>query len=150
MLGQDHDAVQKTAWDQIGEVANRFITADRYLLAVPMWNSGIPYRLKHYIDVIHQPGLLWRLKPESGYFGLLANKHATLVMTAGAYGETFPSPAYGVDHQSTYLRAWLNQAGVTAIDEVRFQPTLLTQDPIGDFERAKATAANLAKMHGRV
>jgi FMN-dependent NADH-azoreductase len=150
MLGQDHDAVQKTAWDQIGEVANRFITADRYLLAVPMWNSGIPYRLKHYIDVIHQPGLLWGLKPESGYFGLLANKHATLVMTAGAYGETFPSPAYGVDHQSTYLRAWLNQAGVTAIDEVRFQPTLLTQDPIGDFERAKATAANLAKTHGRV
>jgi FMN-dependent NADH-azoreductase len=150
MLGQDHDAVQKTAWDQIGEVANRFITADRYLLAVPMWNSGIPYRLKHYIDVIHQPGLLWGLKPESGYFGLLANKHATLVMTAGAYGETFPSPAYGVDHQSTYLRAWLNQAGVTAIDEVRFQPTLLTQDPVGDFERAKATAANLAKTHGRV
>jgi FMN-dependent NADH-azoreductase len=150
MLGQDHDAVQKTAWDQIGEVANRFITADRYLFAVPMWNSGIPYRLKHYIDVIHQPGLLWALKPESGYFGLLANKHATLVMTAGAYGETFPSPAYGVDHQSTYLRAWLNQAGVTAIDEVRFQPTLLTQDPAGDFERAKATAANLAKTHGRV
>jgi FMN-dependent NADH-azoreductase len=150
MLGQDHDAVQKTAWDQIGEVANRFITADRYLFAVPMWNSGIPYRLKHYIDVIHQPGLLWGLKPESGYFGLLANKHATLVMTAGAYGETFPSPAYGVDHQSTYLRAWLNQAGVTAIDEVRFQPTLLTQDPAGDFERAKATAANLAKTHGRV
>jgi FMN-dependent NADH-azoreductase len=150
MLGQDHDAVQKTAWDQIGEVANRFIRADRYLFAVPMWNSGIPYRLKHYIDVIHQPGLLWGLKPESGYFGLLANKHATLVMTAGAYAETLPSPAYGVDHQSTYLKAWLNQAGVTAIDEVRFQPTMLTKDPASDFERAKATATTLAKTHGRV
>ncbi len=29
-----------------------------------------------------------------------------------------PSPAFGVDHQSTYLQAWLNQAGVTAIDEL--------------------------------
>lgn len=150
MLGQEHDAMQKTAWDQIVEVANRFIAADRYLFAVPMWNGGIPYRLKHYIDVIHQPGLLWGLKPQSGYFGLLENKHATLVMTAGAYAETFPSPAYGVDHQSTYLRAWLNQAGVTTIDEVRFQPTLLTQDPAGDFERAKVAAANLATAHGQI
>jgi len=105
--------------------------------------------LKHYIDVIHQPGLLWGLKPESGYFGLLENKHATLVLTAGVYATSFPSPAFGVDHQSTYLRAWLNQAGVTDIDEVRFQPTLLTQDPAGDFERAKQAAVDLATAHGR-
>ncbi len=150
MLGQEHNTAQKTAWGQIVEVANRFIAADRYLFAVPMWNSSIPYRLKHYIDVIHQPGLLWGLKPESGYFGLLENKHATLVMTSGAYSQAFPSPAFGVDHQSGYLRDWLNQAGVTAIDEVRFQPTMLTQDPAGDFERAKAAATKLAMAHGRV
>ena len=149
MLGQEHDACQKTAWDQVVETATRFIAADRYLLAAPMWNAGIPYRLKHYIDVIHQPGLLWGLKPDTGYFGLLENKHATLVLTAGAYAQSFPSPAFGVDHQSTYLRAWLNQAGVTAIDEVRFQPTLLTQDPDGDFQRAKQAAVELATAHGR-
>nr|WP_295745579.1 NAD(P)H-dependent oxidoreductase [uncultured Acidocella sp.] len=150
MLGQEHDTVQKTAWDQIVEVAHRFIAADRYLFSVPMWNSGIPYRLKHYIDVIHQPGLLWGLKPESGYFGLLENKHATLVLTAGAYSPPSPSPAFGVDHHSTYLRAWLNQAGVTAIDEIRFQPTLLTPDAAGDFDRAKQAAIRLAQMHGGV
>ena len=149
MLGQEHDAGQKTAWDQVVETATRFIAADRYLLAAPMWNGGIPYRLKHYIDVIHQPGLLWGLKPDTGYFGLLENKHATLVLSAGAYAQSFPSPAFGVDHQSTYLRAWLNQAGVTAIDEVRFQPTLLTQDPDGDFQRAKQAAVELATAHGR-
>ena len=150
MLGQEHNAVQKTAWDQIVEIAGRFIKADRYLFAIPMWNSGIPYRLKHYIDVIHQPGLLWGLKPESGYFGLLENKHATLALTAGAYSPSFPSPAFGVDHHSTYLRTWLNQAGVSAIDELRFQPTLLTADPAGDFDRAKQAATHLAQAHGRV
>ena len=108
MLGQEHTATQKTAWDQIVETASRFIASDRYLFAVPMWNSGIPYRLKHYIDVIHQPGLLWSLEPESGYFGLLENKHATLVLTAGAYAPSAPSPAFGVDHHSTYLHAWLS------------------------------------------
>jgi len=53
--------------DQVVEIANRFISADRYLIAAPMWNSGIPYRLKQYIDLIHQPGLLWTLDPATGY-----------------------------------------------------------------------------------
>ena len=149
MQGKEHTASEKTAWDQIVKIATRFIAADRYLMAVPMWNGGIPYPLKHYIDVIHQPGLLWGLTPDSGYFGLLQNKHATLVLTAGAYSPSAPCPAFGVDHHSSYLRDWLNQAGVTAIDEVRFEPTLLTADPVGDLERAKSEAAALASVHGR-
>ncbi|GAN76305.1 FMN-dependent NADH-azoreductase [Acidisphaera rubrifaciens] len=150
MLGQEQSAVQKTAWDQVVEIASRFMSADRYLFAVPMWNGGIPYRLKHYIDIIHQPGLLWGLKPETGYFGLLENKHATLVLTAGAYAGGRPSPAFGVDHQSTYLRSWLNQAGVTAIDDLRFQPTLLTADPQGALAQATQAAVELAEAHARV
>jgi FMN-dependent NADH-azoreductase len=150
ILGQEQNAVQKTAWDQIVGTASRFIAADRYLFAVPMWNGSIPYRLKHYIDVIHQPGLLWGLKPETGYFGLLENKHATLVLTSGVYADSRPSPAFGVDHHSTYLKAWLNESGIIAIDELRFQPTMLTADPQGAFERAKKAAVDLAKMHARV
>ena len=150
IVGQQQNDAQKTAWDQIVDIANRFISVDRYLFAVPMWNGGIPYRLKHYIDIIHQPGLLWGLTPDTGYFGLLQNKHATLVLTSGAYAQHFPSPAFGVDHHSTYLRDWLNQAGVTDIDELRFQPTLLTKDPAGDLERAKQHAVQLAHSHGRI
>jgi len=150
VLGQKHNSVQKTAWDQIVEIASRFIAADRYLFAVPMWNGTIPYRLKQYIDIIHQPSLLWGLKPETGYFGLLEKKHATLVLTAGAYADSRPSPAFGVDYQSTYLKAWLNQAGVTAIDEVRYQPTLLTPDPQGALEQAKRSAMSLAVRHARI
>ncbi len=150
ITGQEHNAAERTAWDQIVEIADRFISADRYLFAVPMWNGGIPYRLKQYIDIIHQPGLLWGLKPETGYFGLLENKHATLVLTSGAYGPGMPSPAFGVDHHSTYLRDWLEQAGVSKIDEVRFQPSLLTADPAGDLEKAMQRASELAGSHGRI
>lgn len=150
MTGQDQNDVQKSAWDRIVKIATRFTSADRYLFALPMWNSGIPYPLKHYIDVIHQPGLLWGLRPETGYFGLLNNKHATLVLTSGAYAESLPSPAFGEDFHSTYLRAWLHQAGITAIDEIRFQPTLLTHDQAGDFARARRSAVELAATHGRV
>lgn len=145
ITGKEHDQSQKTAWDEITAVANRFISADRYLIAVPMWNGGIPYRLKQYIDVIHQPGLLWGLDPKTGYYGLLRNKKAVLVLTSGAFGPSMPSPAFGIDHHSTYLCSWLNQAGVTNIKEIQFQPTLLTPDPEGSANAVTAAARALAE-----
>ena len=150
IAGKEQNAAQKTAWDEVASIASRFISADRYLFSVPMWNLGIPYWLKHYIDIIHQPGLLWGLDPKTGYFGLLKNKHATLVLTAGAFGPDLPSPAFGVDHRATYLRDWLQQAGVSKIDEVRYEPTILTADPVADLNKAKERAAKLAATHGRV
>ncbi|MGB0661167.1 MAG: FMN-dependent NADH-azoreductase [Mangrovicoccus sp.] len=140
IMGQSHEGAQKTAWDEITEIANRFMAADIYLIATPMWNGGVPYKLKQYIDVIHQPGLLWGLDPEKGYFGLLENKRAVLALTSGAYGPDMPSPAFGIDHQSTYLSFWLNQAGVTDIEMLRFQPSLLTADPEAAFLAAKEKA----------
>jgi len=36
---------QKIVWDEIQRLAAPFLTADKLLLAVPLWNFGIPYRL---------------------------------------------------------------------------------------------------------
>lgn len=144
ITGQDQDGPQRTAWDEIAAIASRFIAADRYLIAAPMWNGGIPYRLKQYIDVIHQPGLLWGLDPKTGYYGLLTGKKAVLALTSGAFGPSMPSPAFGVDFHSTYLRSWLNQAGVTDIEEIRFQPTLLNPDPEAGARAAEEAARSLA------
>jgi FMN-dependent NADH-azoreductase len=144
ITGEKHNAIQKTKWDGVIAIVERFKAADIYLFAVPMWNGGIPYRLKQYIDIIHQPGHLWGLDPATGYFGLLRNKKAVLAYTSGAYGPTAPSPAFGIDHHSTYLRDWLNQAGVTDIAEIRYQPTLLDPDSEAAFARAKTEAAALA------
>jgi len=140
----------QTAWDEIVTITKRFISADRYLIASPMWNSGIPYRLKHYIDLIHQPGMLWRLDPETGYTGLVEGKHATLALTSGVYAQGVAEPAFGVDHHAAYLRMWLNQAGIQRIDELRFQPSMLTDDPAGDLQKALGEATHLAAAHGRV
>lgn len=142
--GGTNEGDQATLWDEIVAIAGRFTSADRYLFAIPMWNGGIPYKLKQFIDIIHQPGLTFGFDPEKGYFGLLTGKQATLVYTSGAFSQAFPSPAFGVDHQSTYMDAWLDQAGVTDRQVIRYQPTILTADSDGDFERAKAAAAAAA------
>jgi FMN-dependent NADH-azoreductase len=149
VVGEEFDDVQRQAWDEVKAIAERFIAADRYLFAVPMWNGGIPYRLKHYIDIVHQPGLTWTLDPQRGYIGLLTGKHATLALTSGVYSQGV-AKEFGVDHHSTYLHDWLREAGVSEIDDIRFQPTLLTVDPAGGREKAQARAVELAHLHGRV
>ena len=45
----------------------RLSLADRVLISTPMWNFGIPYKLKQCFDLIIQPGLTFRFDPARGY-----------------------------------------------------------------------------------
>ena len=74
------------AWQAVQDTFARFDAADRYLFSVPMWNSGVPYVLKQFIDVVTQPGLVFGFDPVHGYTGLLTGKKAAVVYTAGVYG----------------------------------------------------------------
>lgn len=118
---------QGTAWEAITAVFNRFNAADRYLFSIPMWNGGIPYVLKHYIDVITQPGLVFGFDPATGYRGLLQGKRAATIYTSGVYAPGVPA-SFGTDFHSTYFEDWLRFAGIFDIVSVRFQPTLLAPD----------------------
>lgn len=138
------DEPRQSAWDQVVEITSRFSSADAYVLSVPMWNGGIPYKLKQYIDIITQPGLLFGFDPAAGYSGLLEGKAAYVFYTAGVYGPG-ASAEFGADHHSTYLAWWLDLIGVKEVETVRFQPSLLTGDPAGDQSAALDRAANLAR-----
>lgn len=137
------DGPRQTAWDKVVEVTQNFMAADEYVFAVPMWNGGIPYKLKQYIDVITQPGMLFGFSPEDGYSGMLENKKATVVYTSGVFAPGV-DPKYGSDYQSTYLNWWLNVVGINDVSTLRFQPSLLTADPQGDQEQAIERAKELA------
>lgn len=138
------DTARQSAWDQIVTITERFTSADAYVISVPMWNGGIPYKLKQYIDIITQPGLLFGFDPEAGYSGLLEKKEAYVFYTSGVFGPGAPAK-YGTDFQSTYLAWWLNFIGITEVKDVRFQPSLLTADPTGDQQVALENAAALAR-----
>ncbi len=134
--------VQQSAWDQVVSITSRFTDADVYVISVPMWNGGIPYKLKHYIDIITQPGLLFGFDPEAGYFGLLEDKKAVVFYTSGVWSPG-AAPQYGSDFHSEYLSWWLDFVGVKDVSPVRFQPTLLTPDPEGGRVAALRDAAGL-------
>lgn len=83
----------------------------------------IPYKLKHYIDVISQPGLTWSFSPETGYEGLVTGKSATLVLARGGEYSSGPVVA-AMDFQRTYLEMILGFIGFKDINTVLIEPTL--------------------------
>lgn len=143
--GQEPQGEPARAWREVLETFHRFDAADRVVFSVPMWNSGIPYKLKQFIDCVSQPGTVFYVNPTDGYTHLLAGrgKKALTIYTSAVYGPKV-SPEFGSDFQSNYFADWLRWTGITDITEIRSQPTLT-----GDAEAVQAEALTQAREIAR-
>ncbi len=140
--GQAPSGEEAAAWADVERVFARFTAADEFVFTVPMWNAGVPWVLKHVIDTITQPGMVFGFDPAKGYSPLLQGKRAVVVYTSGVYSQGAPK-AFGSDFHSTFFDDWLRFIGVEDISEIRFQPTVLTADADGDLKAALARAREL-------
>jgi FMN-dependent NADH-azoreductase len=123
MQGQNPSTEEVRAWGVVTKIAEHFKSADKYLFSLPMWNFGIPYKLKHFIDVLVQPGLTFSFTPGEGYKGLVTGKPAVAIYArGGSYGPG--TGAEGYDSQSAYLRQVLGFIGITGLQEIFVEPTL--------------------------
>ena len=123
MHGENPTPEQANAWKAVEAIIAEFISADKYLLAVPMWNFGIPYRLKHYLDILVQPTYTFSFSPEKGYEGLVKGKPCMIAFARGGdYHEADPN---AVDFQKRYLELVLGFIGITDIRSVMVEPTLM-------------------------
>ena len=127
MLGQALNPGEESAWSAVVGLVEQFKAADHYLIAAPMWNFGIPYKLKQYIDLITHPGLTFNPRPD-GMEGLAGGDAVVIYSRGGNYGpkDGQPDP---YDHQSPYLQAWLGLVGVNPVVEVAVQGTM--RPPVG-------------------
>ncbi|HEX2284477.1 MAG TPA: NAD(P)H-dependent oxidoreductase [Mycobacterium sp.] len=130
-------------WAQVLDVAARVQAADTLVFAVPMWNGGIPWSLKLFIDTVTQPGIAFSFNPVDGYRGLLGGRRAVTIYTSRVYSPGV-APEFGTDHQSTYLRWWLEYCGITDIHELRLQPTFPDDGLAARQSRAAEEARELA------
>lgn len=143
MHGQDPSAEQRTAWQAVEQLAARFCAADKYVFSVPMWNFGLPYQLKHYIDLITQPGLTWSFDPASGYSGLVSGKAVAIYASGGAYHEGSGAEAF--DLQKPAFENWLAFVGISDVARLIAAPTLGTPDDVAsNVDAARSAAIKLA------
>lgn len=122
--GQEHTDEQKKAWGAVEKIIEDFKSADTYLISLPMWNFGIPYKLKHYIDVLVQPTYTFSFSPDEGYKGLVTGKPAVVVYArGGAYKSGTATESF--DLQKGYMELVLGFIGFTDIRSVVVEPMLM-------------------------
>lgn len=143
--GAEPQGEAAAAWAAAIGTFRRFDSADRYVFSVPMWNHGIPYVLKQFIDVVSQPGLVFGFDPAAGYRPLLRSKRAAVIYTSAVYGP-YRGPGFGNDFQQPYFDDWLHWIGITDIQEIHFRPNLVTDDADCGRQAAHAAARDIAKQ----
>ncbi len=148
LAGQAPEGAEAEVWQEVIHRANQLKRADVIVFSSPMWNFGIPYVLKHYIDVICQPGLTFAVS-EEGYKGLVLGKKVVLLLARGG-DYSAESPGSGYDHQKPYLMTILGLMGMTDVASVEMESTMAAQlsgdesDVLGKIEQARQLGALLA------
>jgi len=100
IFGEQITQAHRTAWKRIEDEIETFKSADKILLASPMWNFGLPYKLKHYIDILVQPALTFGYDRERMvHLGLVKNKPLQLILTRSSI-----LPGDFSDFQLPYLK----------------------------------------------
>ncbi|MET8873197.1 NAD(P)H-dependent oxidoreductase [Nocardia sp. NPDC004604] len=141
--GQEHTETERAAWAEARAVFDRFAAADEYLFNVPMWNHGVPYVLKQWIDLVTQPGWAFGFHPEQGYSALLQDKRAVAVYTTGVYTPGRP-PNFGSDFHASFFTDWMHFVGIDDVTEIRFDGNVLDSDPETSLATFCSKARDLA------
>ena len=136
ITGKPLTSAQEAAWASIRELATRFERADLILFSVPLWNYGIPYKLKHLIDAISHKDILFSFD-ERGLSGLLGGRPVVAIYARGlGYGPESPTPDARFGLEKPYLETWFSFVGLTQTH------SLIAEQVLG--ARAELEAARVA------
>lgn len=108
IFGETVTDQHRHAWGRIEREIETFKSADKILIASPMWNLGIPYKLKHYIDILVQPILTFGYDRERmTHVGHIKNKPLQLILTRSSV-----LPGDFADFQLPYLKYIFEFVGI--------------------------------------
>ena len=94
------------------KLIDQLLSHDTLVLAVPMYNMGIPSTLKAWIDRVTRAGKTFYYTSE-GPAGMVEDMHAYLVFARGGIYRDTP-----LDTQTTYLTSVLGLMGIVSVDTV--------------------------------
>lgn len=132
------DETTAKRWDRLTQLTDQLHAADTLLVTAPMWNFGVPWMLKRWIDCVVQGRLTFEFV-NGGFNGLLKGKRAVILTTRdGAYG---PGTAHAaMDFSVPYLRNILGLIGYAPIDAVIAEPMVMGGPEVGAAALEKGIA----------
>ncbi|HSQ99265.1 MAG TPA: NAD(P)H-dependent oxidoreductase [Sphingomicrobium sp.] len=127
-------------WDELRSRVDHLLSFDAWLFSTPMWNFGLPYRLKHYLDLVIQPTMAFT-NDESGAITAHGADKIAILVGAGALDIRPDSALAALDFSLSHLAQCLRvYFGVEEVHEVRAVPTF------GD-DRTVEEAMTSARLH---
>ncbi|MEK7952939.1 FMN-dependent NADH-azoreductase [Luteolibacter soli] len=122
-------------------ILEEFLAADIVVIGAPMYNFSVPSQLKAWIDRLAVQGKTFRYS-EKGAEGLAGGKK---VWIASSRGASFAGgPLQALDHQESYLQAFLGFLGITEIKVIRAENLGRTDQREKSIEAARSEIAALA------
>ena len=132
-------------WAGVVSEIERLRSADKVIVSTPMWNFSIPYRLKHYFDLICQPGLSFYVNEQREYIGMITDKPIQYILSSGSpYKVGFPQESDGTktDFARPYLEHISRFIGFEDIRFIKIEPTgMLATDQLEELIKAKCEEA---------
>jgi Acyl carrier protein phosphodiesterase len=123
--------------------AYQFAEADKYVVAEPMWNLGIPAILKAYVDYISVVGITFRYT-EHGAEGMLMGKKAINIVSRG--GDYCAAPACDFELGDRYVRTIFGFFGIVEFTTIFADGLdIQTNDAKAIVAKAQEEAKQLAK-----
>ncbi|HEX3015850.1 MAG TPA: FMN-dependent NADH-azoreductase, partial [Desulfobacteria bacterium] len=90
--------------ERYNQFTDQFVNADKYVFVTPMWNLGMPPRVKTYLDTVCVAGKTFKYT-EKGPEGLLQNKKCLHIHASGGFHSQD-------NHADAYLRDLMRFLGV--------------------------------------
>lgn len=140
-------------WHELRARVDHLLSFDVWLFSTPMWNFGMPYRLKHYVDLVIQPTMAFTNDANGVVTPHGADKIAVLI-GSGALDTSPESPLAQLDFNLAHLAQCLRvYFGVGEVHEIRVSPTfgdeaLLEQVMQAARTRAEELAITLSRPAG--
>jgi FMN-dependent NADH-azoreductase len=115
---------ERTEIQTVERTVDHFLSFDRYVLVVPMWNFGVPPLLKAYIDQILVPGKTFQYTAQ-GPIGLLAGSDRKMVIVESSGGIYSQGDLARLNHCSGYLKDVFSFIGVEQLKVIPVEGTAL-------------------------
>lgn len=141
-------------WDELRSRVDHLLSFDLWLFSTPMWNFGLPYRLKQYLDLVIQPTMAFT-NDQSGAVTPHGTDKVAILVGAGALDIRPGSPLEALDFSLAHLAQCLHvYFGVPAVHQIRAVPTfgdgeMVEQAMASARAEAEQLAATLVRSGGK-
>lgn len=127
-LPQERTPEMKDVLTPSEELINELLAADYIVLAIPIYNHGVPSNFKAYIDNVVRINRTFTIDRDTFTFHGLAKGKKVLIINPSAANYAHGTPMGAIDFCEPYLRAIFNFIGITEIECVKVPDQFMPEE----------------------